>query len=144
MMKRGVDRIRVLASVVVAGAALALGVFPTPASAAYRVPIDGETWSDSNVWYTSATFRMVSHAPDGPYISINISTAPKLSNGTADFIKWRIRTDVDGPTYAINQTPSTFTDLGYYGPPGTHFRNKFARGTTCPNCNHSFSGRMTY
>ncbi|WP_213452255.1 hypothetical protein [Rhizomonospora bruguierae] len=122
---------------------LAIAGFPTAAWADYRVPISGDTWSDSGVWYTSATWRTVSFA-DGPYVSINISKAPKLRSGSPDYIKWRIKVTDDGPTYAINQTASTYTDLGYYGPPGTQFRNKFARGTTCSNCDHSFSGRMTY
>lgn len=123
---------------------LAVLVLPPVAHADLNVPISGSTYSDANTWYLSATFRQVT-LDKGGYIQVNIDVAPKLSNGSPDYMKWRIYiTPNYGPIYAINQDPASWTNLGYYGPPGTFFRNSFARGTTCPNCNHNFSGNEDY
>ncbi|WP_148083629.1 hypothetical protein [Micromonospora sp. Llam0] len=126
-------------------AVLSPTLLATPAYAGYQTPISGSTFSSGTVWYLSTTWRTVSFY--GPYIEINIHRAPRLADGKADYMRWRINqgsSSTDGPVYAINETPSGYTDLGYYGPPYTQFRNKFGRGTTCNNCDHDFEGKMTY
>lgn len=121
-------------------------VFAAPAQAVYQTPISGSTYSSGTAWYLSTTWRTVSFS-HGPYILLNINRAPRLSNGSSpDYMRWRINLNdsYNGPTFAINQTPSGYTDLGYYGPPNLQFRNSFGRGTTCNNCDHDFTGHMTY
>ncbi|WKU07263.1 hypothetical protein [Micromonospora sp. HUAS LYJ1] len=126
---------------------LAIIAIPSPAQAGVltlNTPISGSTYSSSTTYYLSSEFRKVTLDRNGN-VYVNLDSAPKLSNGSADYMKWIIYiTPNDSPVKVINQDPSAWTDMGYFGPPGTYFRNKFARGTTCNNCNHNFSGNMDY
>ncbi|MFV2100489.1 hypothetical protein [Micromonospora sp. LOL_024] len=127
-------------------ATTALVAAPTPAAAdlALNIPISGSTYSSSSVYYLSAEWRQVT-LDQGGYILVNLDRTPRLSNGTPDYMKWMIYvTPNNSPMKTINQDPAAWTNMGYFGPPGTYFRNRFARGTTCNNCDHNFSGNMDY
>jgi hypothetical protein len=70
-------------------------VLPTAAHAELDTPISGNTGSNSTVFYLSANFRQITDDLDYlgqiGYVHINIDSAPKLSNGSPDGLKWRLR-----------------------------------------------------
>jgi hypothetical protein len=118
-------------------------LIPSAAHAAWDIPISGTTSSGSNIWYTSANYRTVTNDHGGE-VWINIDSYPKLSNGAADQLKWRLRVgEIDTSTEYLWRDGTYWEYITWYSI-GTQFRNRFARYTDCPNCNHNFTGNMTY
>ncbi|MET8462865.1 hypothetical protein [Micromonospora zamorensis] len=139
---------RIAVSTVTTAAAIVATSMPAAAgpigTLALNSPISGSTYSSSTVYYLSAEWRQVTLDKNG-YIQVNLDRTPRKSNGAADYMKWIIYvTPNDSPMKTINQDSTAWTSMGYFGPPGTYFRNKFARGTTCNNCDHNFSGNLDY
>jgi hypothetical protein len=144
-MVKHVERMWTLGVVASLVTLLGVGLVSTPAFAATDVAISGSTYSSNDTWYLSSTYRTVTSV-DGGYVSINIDVAPKLNTNQPDYLQWRLHLGPGNYTqvFGLSQDPNAWTSLGYYGPPGRQFKNVFARGTTCNNCNHNFSGNMTY
>lgn len=104
--------------------------------------ISGSTYSSADVWYTSANYRTITN-DEGGQVKVYISNFPSLSNGNPDQLKWQT---VNGSaTSSVTYIGSSY---GYYTvgswSAGVQFRNKYARYTTCNNCDHYFEGSIAY
>ncbi|MEV5818382.1 hypothetical protein ABUL04_21780 [Micromonospora harpali] len=134
-----------LAYSALAGLTAALVLTPTAAQAALDIPISGSTYSSADVWYESANTRTVTN-DNGGEIDVQMDSRPKLSNGsTSDQLKWQIRWGNNNVSNIIYISNSNWNrDISPYTPTGSWFWNRYARYTTCNNCNHNFSGNMNY
>ncbi|MEU7923472.1 hypothetical protein [Micromonospora zamorensis] len=116
-----------------------------PAQAASWHGISGDTWSDSNKWYTSSTIRQKSG--EGP-VWIKFSRMPRFSSGTVDGIKWElIPVGASGTLTGKLVMYNEGTTYELHGGMANYkqFKNSFARTSTCTsNCGHGFAGEQLY